>query len=378
MPIIPMVLLIGNYSLDRQQSMQRFATMMLSGLTAAGIDAELIAPQPSLGKFRNGRGFVAKWLGYIDKYLLFPVRLRAKLKKHPSLAHICDHSNAVYTGRVIGIPTLVTCHDLIAVRDALGEQTDCPMSFTGKLLQHWILRGLERANVIACDSTATKEDVVRIVGTNSRDVEVISLGYNYPYQKLPSAEATARLEKISRLRINGPFVLNVSSNFPRKNRPGALRIFARCKDRWNGLLVFVGEPLNKELKSLALKLGIGDRIVEIENADNETLEALYNRAVVLLYPSTFEGFGWPIIEAQACGCPVICTNSGPMPEAAGDAGLFHDVDDEEGFAADLLRLTDPTERARWSEKSLQNAARFSAEKMIAEYISIYRRLAPNL
>jgi glycosyltransferase involved in cell wall biosynthesis len=380
MPIIPMVLLIGNYSLDRQQSMQRFATMMLSGLTAAGINAELFAPQPLLGKFRGGRGFIAKWLGYIDKYLLFPNRLRVKVKQRPNIVHICDHSNAVYTGLLRGIPTVVTCHDLIAVRDALGEQTDCPMSFTGRLLQRWILRGLRRASVISCVSNATRADVVRIVGanSNSREIEVISLGYNYPYKKLPVPEAIARLEKIEQLKVDEPFVLNVSSNFPRKNRPGALRILARCKDRWNGRLVFVGEPLNQELKSLASTLGIADRVVEIENADSETLEALYNCAVALLYPSTFEGFGWPIIEAQACGCPVICSNSGPMPEAAGDAGLFHNVDDEEGFAADLLRLTDAIERARWSEKSLQNAQRFSAKKMITEYIRIYRRLAPNL
>src|SRR5947199_52923 len=84
------------------------------------------------------------------------------------------------------------------------------------------------------------------------------------------------------------------------------------------------------MTSFASTLGITDRIVEIENAESETLEALYNRAVALLYPSTFEGFGWPIIEAQACGCPVICTGSGPMPEAAGEAGLFHNAEDEQG------------------------------------------------
>jgi glycosyltransferase involved in cell wall biosynthesis len=379
-PITPMVLLIGNYSLDRQHSMQRFGAMMLSGLTNAGVDAELIAPEPWLGKFRDGRGAIAKWLAYIDKYLLFPNRLHAKLKEGPSIVHICDHSNAVYTGQLDGIPTTVTCHDLIAVRDALGEQTDCPMSFTGKLLQRWILRGLRRASVIACVSNATRADVVRIVGPNSnqREIKVVSLGLNYPYKKLERSEALARLGKIQRLRSGESFVLNVSSNFPRKNRPGVLRIFAGCKDRWDGRLVFVGEPLNSELRSLASSLGIADRIIQIENAESEILEALYNCAVALVYPSTFEGFGWPIIEAQACGCPVICSNSGPMPEVAGEAALFHDAHDEEGFAADLLRLTDPEERAIWSERSLRNAARFSVDKMIGHYIDIYRRLGGKI
>ena len=89
---------------------------------------------------------------------------------------------------------------------------------------------------------------------------------------------------------------------------------ASIKDQWNGQIVFVGEPLSRELRALAERLQIADRLVEVPNADNELLEALYNRAVALLYPSRFEGFGWPVIEAQACGCPVICSTAGPLPE----------------------------------------------------------------
>src|SRR5437764_15300125 len=109
-PIIPMVLLIGNYSLDRQHSMQRFGMMMLAGLTNAGIKAELIAPEPILGQFRDGRGFISKWLAYIDKYFLFPIRLRAKRKECPDVVHFSDHPNAVYTNQLKGLAIVVTCH----------------------------------------------------------------------------------------------------------------------------------------------------------------------------------------------------------------------------------------------------------------------------
>ncbi|HST30633.1 MAG TPA: glycosyltransferase, partial [Chthoniobacterales bacterium] len=98
----------------------------------------------------------------------------------------------------------------------------------------------------------------------------------------------------------------------------------------------------------------------------------------LLYPSRFEGFGWPVIEAQACGCPVVCSNAGPLPEVAGDAALFHDVDDEVGFETDLMRLSDRAERAVWSEKSFRNAERFSTSRMISQYIDIYRNLGAQL
>lgn len=376
----PMVLLIGNYSPDQQQSMQRFNTMMLQGLSAAGIDAELIRPEPFLGSFHGAGRFVAKWLGYIDKYILFPFRLREELAARPALVHVLDHSNAVYVARCKNTPVLVTCHDLLAVRGALGEQTDCAASIPGRVLQQWILNGLRRARALACVSRATAEDAKRLLGSANAtpQISVIYLGLNYPYRKLEPTVAQARLAEIDRVNVDLPFVLHVGSNLRRKNREGALRIFALARQKWNGRLVFAGDPLTPPLRSLAESLGLSDRIVQIENPENEGLETLYNCALALLYPSRFEGFGWPIIEAQACGCPVVCSNSGPLPEAAGDAGLFRDVDDEEGFASDLLRLTDPAERARWSEKSLSNAERFSTARMIAQYIDIYRQLGAKL
>jgi len=169
-----------------------------------------------------------------------------------------------------------------------------------------------------------------------------------------------------------PLILHVGSNLRRKNREGVLRIFARCKNEWNGVLVFVGEPLTESLHSLGGELGVADRIVELPDASNELLEALYNLATALLFPSTCEGFGWPIAEAHACGCPVICTDREPMTEVAGGAALLRPVENEAGFAADLLRLTNPEERARWRAKALENAKRFSTGRMVSQYIELYR------
>jgi glycosyltransferase involved in cell wall biosynthesis len=375
-----MVLLIGNYPLDRQQSMQRFGTMMLHGLTEAGVAAKLIAPRPVLGKFRGAGNFTAKWLGYIDKFVLFRGQLRAALREQPAVVHICDHSNAMYGDWIDNVPVVVTCHDLLAVRGALGEETNCPASATGKFLQRWILRGLRRADEVACVSQATTTDALRLIsrGSTVPKIDLVHLGLNYPFQKLPETEISARLAKIPGFDSTVPFVLHVGSNLRRKNREGVLQIFARTKDEWNARLVFVGDSLSAELLALASSLGISNRVTQVSNASSEMLEALYNRAIAMLYPSRFEGFGWPVIEAQACGCPVVCSDRGPLPEAAGDAGLFHNPDDETGFAADLLRLRDPAERAIWSEKSLRNAERFSAKQMVSQYIDIYRRLGAKL
>lgn len=371
-----MVLLIGNYAPDRQQSMLRFGSMMLEGLRTAGVPVELIQPQPVLGRLRFAGGFVAKWLAYLDKFVLFPRQLARQLRGRAALLHICDHSNAMYARAAGSVPVVVTCHDLLAVRGALGEATDCPASFTGKWLQRWIVSGLAKATAIGCDSRATLQDAERLVPrANAKPkLEVITLGLSHPYRKLSVDEALARLAEFPRLARGAEFAIHVGSNLRRKNREGVLRIFARIRDEWDGLLVFAGEPLSDSLQSLGRELGIAARIVEIPNAPNELLEALYNCATALIFPSTSEGFGWPIAEAHACGCPVLCADREPMTEIAGAAAITGALEDEAGFAADLLRLTNPAERARESAKALANAERFSAARMIEQYRELYRSL----
>ena len=369
-----MVLLIGNYPLDRYPSMQLFNELMLRGLTAAGVQVELARPEPFFGNVFPF-GTLGKWLGYIDKFVFFPFRLRKRLAARPSIVHICDQSSAMYVPVCCGrAPIVVTCHDLFAVRAALGEPVDRVPTWTGRILQKWILQGLRRADALACVSSATASDTERIVKRNGAQpkIEVVHLAPNFDYAPMPQGEARKKLAAF--FDVDLPFVLHVGSNTPRKNRPGLLRIFARCREKWNGQLVIAGEVLNNQLRGIANDLGLADRVIEVENPNGQTLQALYNLATAMVYPSRLEGFGWPIIEAQACGCPVICGNAAPLPEVAGDAGLYHDVDDEEGFARDLLLLGNPTERARWREKSLANAQRFSRQKMIAQYLEIYRGL----
>jgi glycosyltransferase involved in cell wall biosynthesis len=370
-----MVLLIGNFQPDQQQSMQRFSEMTSRELLELGIAAELTRPEAHFARLVPAQlVFLRKWAGYIDKFIVFPRRLR-KLRG-VELIHICDHSNAVYAKDFPNVPVVVTCHDLLAVRGALGEETDCPASWTGKILQRWILAALRRVSAVVCVSRATEADALRLLGTseNVPRITVIENGLNYKYRPLPKEKVKARLEKLSPLKLDRPFVLHVGSDLRRKNREGVLGIFARTKGHWNAQLVFAGDRLSNDLWTQTRALGIADRIVEIVSADSELLEALYNQAHALLFPSRFEGFGWPIAEAQACGCPVLCRDAAPMSDVAGGAALLRDIADEDGFAEDLLRLRDPATREKYRELGLQNATRFSAKRMAEQYLALYRGL----
>jgi glycosyltransferase involved in cell wall biosynthesis len=377
------VLLVGNYPRDGQQSMLRFAEALRAGLVARGVEAEIIAPQAVLN--RKGPTFhgIGKWLSYADKYLLFSwvLRWRAWRSINGSVIHICDHSNAVYTpaSRTGGHPVLVTCHDLGAVRGALGEDTDCPATRTGRVLQRWIARSLGKADRIACDSSATRADVERLIRKPDGakpETELVLLGLNAPFRALDAGEALARLGGIPGFDPAVPYVLNVGSSLKRKNRDGVLRIFARTRAAWaEGQLVFAGEALTPETMKLARELGVEDRVVQIVNPSHEVLEALYNRAFALLFPSRFEGFGWPAIEAQACGCPVLCSDAGSLAEVVAESGFVRPAADEAAFGWELVRLArDEEARLQWVRLGHENVRRFSADIMIDRYVQLYREL----
>lgn len=271
---------------------------------------------------------------------------------------------------------MVSCHDLLAVRGGLGEDTDCPASLFGRYLQKMIIRGLRRATVVACSSTYTWNDLKRLVGDSTAERSpVILLGLNQPFTHLSKEEAWRRLQDVVGVSPDRPFILQIGQNLRRKNREGVLRVMKHLADRWQGQLVFAGMPLNEDLAKLRDELGLRDRVVEVVKPPHEKLEALLNTAHAMLFPSRFEGFGWPIIEAQACGCPVICSDRTSLPEVAGEGAMIHALEDEAGMADAVLALQDETLRAKMIDRGFQNIPRFGSARMIREYLELFQRVA---
>ena len=151
----------------------------------------------------------------------------------------------------------------------------------------------------------------------------------------------------------------------------------RVRDDWpEGRLVFAGEAPSTELAAQAVTLGVAERLVAVTQPSNEVLEALYSRATALLFPSTFEGFGWPVIEAQACGCPVLCGDAGALAEVAGEGAFVRPAADEAAFAEELRRIVrDPAVRADWIAAGFRNADRYTEAAMRRRYADLYREMA---
>jgi glycosyltransferase involved in cell wall biosynthesis len=269
---------------------------------------------------------------------------------------------------------IVTCHDMLAVRGALGEITEMRSSLTGRYLQRWVLKGLRRATQIACVSQFTLDDVARLQKSSANLCKILN-GLNYPFQPIDGAEAARRLAGLPEIRRE--FVLHVGSNHPRKNRDGAMRIFAQAVKRCDLQLVFAGERLNSDLLRFASELGIEGKLVEVVRPPVEVVEALYNRAAALIFPSRYEGFGWPPIEAQACGCPVVASDIPPLAETLGRSAALHSLADESGMADSVARImADGDFREELRRRGFENVqSRFQTSRMMSDYLSLYGELA---
>ncbi len=367
------VLLVGNYEFDGSTSMMVWAEALHRELLQRGIEVQVVAPKPVIGRMKqSARGF-GKWLGYIDRFVIFPHELRAAAAE-ADVVHICDHGSAMYALKLRNKPTIVTCHDMLAVRGAMGEVPDCPASIFGRMLQRWICRGLRSATRVACVSQYTFGDAQRIL-SGAQNLCVVLNGLNYHFQPLDPAEAERRLAGV--IEIKEPYVLHVGSNLARKNREGVLRIFAKAAEGTDLRLVFAGVALSEDLLSLARELKVHERVIQVSKPEVRVLEALYNRARVLLFPSRWEGFGWPPIEAQACGCPVVASDIPPIAEVLGESAMLRPLDDEDGMAEQVRRLAfDEQYREQIRRNGLENVRlRFETSRMMGEYVEVYREIA---
>lgn len=392
------VVLIGNYANDNFRSMRFFADMLAVGIRERGVECRVLMPRSFLGGLRPGSTGVGKWLGYVDKFLLFPRVLRREVRlagTDPVVFHICDHSNAMYTRYLEDVPHVVTCHDVLGIRSGLGLEPLNPRGRTGKIFQGCILHGLRRAHHVACVSPHTKRQLAEL-GVRHSAMSVVWNGLNYPYRPMPAEAARRVAEQIARAAGNqlgeAGFLLHLSGPGWYKNRLGVVMAYAELLRLWPEapLLFLAGKPPTQEVMDVIAHRGIASSVVICPNRTTEELNALYSAAEVLFFPSHAEGFGWPIIEAQACGCPVLTSDRPPMNEVGAEAALYLDpppadrsaLPDWAVAAARQLHATLRMDVARREEviaAGLRNAERFSTGEMMDHYFRCYDSLlARNL
>ena len=363
-------------------SMDLVAEMLVDRLAKeheAGIAARLVRPpmrRRFSGRATSGPGFSADRLA--GRFVDYP-RLARSIRGDFDVFHVVDHSYAQLVHALPAARTLVTCHDLDTFRSVLHPEAE-RRSLPFRVMTRRILRGLEKAGHIACDTEATRDGLVAHAHIDPARTSVV---HNGPHPSCtPASEAAADSEARRLLGPRGTIdLLHVGSTIARKRLDTLLRVFAAVRRAYpRARLVRVGGPFTAEQRALVRELHLDGMILVLPFLDRATLAAVYRQSAVLLLPSEREGFGLPVLEALACGTPVIASDIGALREVGGSAATYCPPDDVEAWATAVLaalaeRSADPDAWVRRQQTGVARAASFSWSRYAAELVPLYRALA---
>ena len=324
----------------------------------------------------------------LNQYLLFPLSVRKALKRVPSdtLFIFCDQALGPWVPLVKDRPHVVHAHDLLALRSALGDIPENRTAISGRIYQRYIRRGFRQARHFICISRKTRDDLHRYGLVSPVTSEVVYNGLNFPYQPMESGEAQRVLRAAGLPVESEGMLLHVGGGQWYKNQSGLILLYASyCTQVVNPLPLWCISPApNAKVKQALGKVPPQGRVSFFQGLENRTLQAAYSHARVLLLPSLAEGFGWPLIESQACGCPVVTTDEPPMNEVAGADARYlprlrssHDVGAWASYGASVLRsllARTPLEKMQGLEQRRNWVRRFSSEGAIDAYLAIYQRV----
>jgi glycosyltransferase involved in cell wall biosynthesis len=369
------------------QSMPRFAHMLKSSYEARGHQVEIWSPRARFYKLMAWSR-LAKWAGYVDQYLLFPRWVRAALRSADAdtLYVFCDQALGPWIPLIGNRPHVVHVHDMLALRSALGDIKENPTSLTGRIYQRYIRRGFRHARHFISVSKKTRDDLHRFGNVAPTTSEYVYNALSYPYRRLPESDAREILQRAGLPVPPHRMLLHLGGGQWYKNLPGVVAIYAQYARQVPDPLPLwcISRKPSDAVKAQLAQVPKNGQVFFYSNLENRTLQAAYSYARVFLLPSLAEGFGWPIIEALACGCPVITTGEPPMNEVAGGDAHYiprlqagEDLQEWAARSVPVLRevLSAATSApAANSERANEWAARFSADKAIEAYLSIYERI----
>jgi glycosyltransferase involved in cell wall biosynthesis len=269
--------------------------------------------------------------------------------------------------------TLLTVHDLSFIRHPQGAVAS---------LRNWlnqvVPRSLARADHILADSASTRQDLIEIFKLNPAEITVVGAGVDERFHPITDPASLATVQQRYRLPVEDKFILGLGTLEPRKNFTGLIAAFSQSFVRETHHLVIAGGKgwLYDEIFTAARTSPVADRIHLIGFVADDDLPALYSLADIFAFPSHYEGFGIPVIEAMACGTPVICANNSCLPEVAGQSALQVTATDTAALAEALVQLaTDSSLREQAIGEGFRQVQKFTWPAATNRLLSVYQRFA---
>jgi len=271
----------------------------------------------------------------------------------PQLIHETYYAPSISAAKV---PRVTTVHDMIY---ELFPHDFAKYDSTSKLKR----RAVNHAERVIAVSQSTKRDLVELFHIPEKKVDVIHLANSLTQMAGPTV-------------MSSPYLLYVGGRSGYKNFELALEAFSRSTklSRDFMLIAFGAAPFSNTERSSIRSKGLENR-VHYDSGSDERLAALYSHAELLIYPSLYEGFGLPILEAMHFGCPVICGNASSIPEVAGEAGAYFDPKSADSLIARIESIAyDSSERQKYSELGIQQESRFSWDRCAQQTSTAYHSM----
>jgi glycosyltransferase involved in cell wall biosynthesis len=269
-------------------------------------------------------------------------------------------------------PSLLTVHDLSFLRYPQGAHP---------ALLAWLTkavpRSLHRARHVLADSESTRADLIELMQVPPDQITVIGAGVDERFKPVDEPETLARVR--SHYQLPDRFVLSISTLEPRKNFTGliaAFNLMAISSVPDLHLVIAGGKGwLYDDIFAAAEASPLRERIHFAGYVADEDLPALYNLAALFAFPSHYEGFGIPVLEAMACGTPVVCADNSSLPEIAGDAALLVEATDTEALADAMHQLSiDTSVREKLIRRGYEQAGRFTWEQAARRLVKVYHNM----
>lgn len=265
--------------------------------------------------------------------------------------------------------TVITVYDLSFLKFPEVTMLTAKLHYAKKIFEY--VRGADSVIVI---SESTKNDLLELTETTEDKISVIPGACDDKFRPIDDGNAIQNVK--GKYGIQGDYILFVGTIEPRKNLARLLRAYHRIRDKLDVQLLLVGTKgwQDKEIYETYDRLRLSDRVKFLGYIPEEDLPYLYSGALFFIYPSIYEGFGLPPLEAISCGCPVISSHISSLPEVLGEAALYVDPEDENEIAEAILHLHDNAQkRQRLSEVGIAQAKKFSWEESARMTLGVYQK-----
>lgn len=330
-----------------------------------------LAPQPWWTKENNPWKTGSGLRKYYERFWNHP---RTARHLTADVFHIIDHTNGhvAYWLRKKDRPVVVTCHDLVQriYPEILQDQSRFPA--LSLAVWNYSVNGMKWSDRVISVSSNTAQDISKFLNIDSDKITVIPNAVESECTPLPPDEVQ-QLRQQYCPSDSAIYLLNVGSTHQRKNILTVLQVLEELNSKGvSAYLWRVGGDFTPEQQAFIQQHGLRDRVIDLGSPDRTALIQIYNAADVLLAPSLYEGFGLTILEAMACGLPVITSNTSSLPEVAGDAAIQTDPLDVHEIVDAVLKVkTNTVARQTLIQSGLSRAKRFTWEHTADQVANVY-------